>query len=128
MRQGRLGERSYGKGTVQNPIPIENGKSELRLTVASYWRPSEKNIHRRAKAKETDEWGVTPDAGFRLPLNTEELTKLFKERRERDRVPAADAAAPTALPQDDPVLLKAVDELNARLAEPTVADRTIGSG
>ncbi len=32
------GERSFGKGTVQNVIPIEAGKSVLKLTIATYWR------------------------------------------------------------------------------------------
>src|SRR6185295_15681674 len=35
-----IGERSWGKGSVQNVIPIEGGKSLLTLTTASYWRPN----------------------------------------------------------------------------------------
>ena len=42
-----VGERSYGKGTVQQVIPLA-GKSLLKLTWASFWRPSGKNIHRMA--------------------------------------------------------------------------------
>lgn len=62
-----IGERSYGKGSVQNVIRMEGGSSALKLTTASYWRPSGKNIHRFPDAKETDEWGVKPnDAGYKL--------------------------------------------------------------
>jgi carboxyl-terminal processing protease len=62
-----IGERSFGKGSVQNVIRMENGSSALKLTTASYWRPSGRNIHRFPDAKETDDWGVQPtDGGYRL--------------------------------------------------------------
>ncbi len=62
-----IGERSYGKGSVQNIIEMENHASALKLTTASYWRPSGKNIHRFPDAKDADEWGVRPnDSGFKL--------------------------------------------------------------
>jgi carboxyl-terminal processing protease len=62
-----VGERSYGKGSVQNIILMEKDTSALKLTTASYWRPSGKNIHRFPDSKETDDWGVRPtDSGYRL--------------------------------------------------------------
>ena len=61
-----IGERSYGKGSVQNIIEMENDTSALKLTTASYWRPSGKNIHRFPDSKESDEWGVKPDPGFEV--------------------------------------------------------------
>lgn len=62
-----IGERSYGKGSVQNVIKMEGGASALKLTTASYWRPNGKNIHRFPDAKDSDEWGVRPNgAGFQL--------------------------------------------------------------
>ena len=70
-----VGERSYGKGSVQNIIPMERGKSALKLTTASYWRPSGKNIHRFPDSKEDDEWGVRPN-GFRV---TEPSLKALAE-------------------------------------------------
>ncbi len=56
-----VGERSFGKGSVQNVIDLENQSSVLKLTTATYWRPSGKNIH-RLDSKNTDEWGVKPTA------------------------------------------------------------------
>jgi carboxyl-terminal processing protease len=56
-----IGERSFGKGSVQNVIELENKSSILKLTTASYWRPSGKNIHRLPDSKKTDEWGVQPN-------------------------------------------------------------------
>lgn len=79
-----IGERTWGKGSVQNVIELEGGKSALKLTTASYHRPSGKNIHRLPKATEKDEWGVMPDEGFEIKLSTEEMGKLFDSRRERE--------------------------------------------
>ena len=56
-----VGERTFGKGSVQNIIQLEGGKSALKLTTASYWRPNGKNIHRFPKSKDSDDWGVTPN-------------------------------------------------------------------
>ena len=64
-----IGERTWGKGSVQNVIELEGGKSALKLTTASYHRPSGKNIHRFPDAKESDEWGVMPDDGYEVKLN-----------------------------------------------------------
>lgn len=79
-----VGERTWGKGSVQNVIELEAGDSALKLTTASYHRPSGKNIHRFPGSKDTDVWGVTPDAGYRLRLDDEELEKLGTYRRKRD--------------------------------------------
>ncbi len=73
-----VGTRSYGKGTVQNILPLQFGRSALRLTVARYYRPSGANIHRGADASDDDEWGVTPDKGFMVELDEESLLKVSK--------------------------------------------------
>ncbi len=79
-----IGERSYGKGTVQRLIEIESGRSLLKLTTATYWRPSGKNIHKMPEDDETDEWGVTPDAGFDVTLTDDayELWRNYRLRRD----------------------------------------------
>jgi carboxyl-terminal processing protease len=79
-----IGERSFGKGSVQNVIPMENRHSALKLTTASYWRPSGKNIHRFPDSKETDEWGVKPNPGFEVPMKDEERLEYILYRRDRD--------------------------------------------
>ncbi len=81
-----IGERTWGKGSVQNVIELEGGKSALKLTTASYIRPSGKNIHRFPDSKEGDEWGVMPDAGFELALNRSQTENLIMNRRDRDIV------------------------------------------
>ena len=77
-----VGERSYGKGSVQNlldfeiknPKTKEMEKAEIKLTTATFWRPNEKNLNKSSTSgKDTDEWGVTPDTVIKLSL---------KERRD----------------------------------------------
>ena len=46
-----IGENSYGKGSVQSIIPLNN-KGAIRLTISKYYLPSGKSI---------SEVGVTPD-------------------------------------------------------------------
>ncbi len=81
-----VGERTWGKGSVQNVIELEGGKSILKLTTASYRRPNGENIHRFGGANESEQWGVAPDAGYRITLSTAELGQLLRERRLRDVV------------------------------------------
>ncbi|MFL5241915.1 MAG: S41 family peptidase [Gemmataceae bacterium] len=97
-----IGERSYGKGSVQNIIRInegDRGMSALKLTTASYWRPSGKNIHRFPDSKETDEWGVKPDPGYEITMKDEERLEYMIDRNRRDVVRGKEAAA--AKPKDD---------------------------
>lgn len=62
-----LGEKTFGKGSVQTIFPLDDG-SALKLTVAKYYTPSHKVIHER---------GITPD--ILVPLtDTEEAAVLVK--------------------------------------------------
>ncbi len=87
-----IGERTFGKGTVQRLIqigpPSANNRTQhggvLKLTTDSYWRKSGENIHRRAGVAEDEKWGVSPDAGFGVPLSDDELRRYQLERRARD--------------------------------------------
>jgi carboxyl-terminal processing protease len=79
-----VGQRSFGKGSVQNIMELEDGNSVLKLTVATYYRPSNKNIHKFKGAKDSDEWGVSPDQGLEVKYTPEEHMKFYISRRERD--------------------------------------------
>ncbi len=81
-----VGQRSYGKGSVQNILELEGGNSVLKLTVASYHRPSGKNIHRFKNAKDSDEWGVSPNTGLEVKMNPEQYLSYARARRQRDLV------------------------------------------
>lgn len=111
-----VGQRTYGKGSVQNILELEGGNSVLKLTVATYRRPSGKNIHRFKHAKESDEWGVKPDKGLEVPLNGDRYLAYLRARRDRDlksihgnRKPADDATARPE-PKADDARVKATDK------------------
>jgi len=40
-----VGERSFGKGSVQELIPLENGSGAVKLTTAYYYLPNGERIH-----------------------------------------------------------------------------------
>jgi carboxyl-terminal processing protease len=121
-----VGERSYGKGTVQNVIPLGDGKRDLKLTTAYYFRPSNEKIHRRpdptqpdGRESEDEKWGVMPDDGYRIKLSDEELRAWAEWRNKRD-VPAKNGASPSANVPDKQ-LDKAVEYLQIKLGK---ADET----
>lgn len=112
-----VGERTWGKGSVQNVIELEGGRSALKLTTASYMRPSGKNIHRFPNSKETDEWGVMPDEGYDLRLSDAELAQLVQLRRMRDIVRPHEGEDPEDEEPEDKQLQKALDYLSTELAK-----------
>ncbi|MBC7856825.1 MAG: S41 family peptidase [Pirellulaceae bacterium] len=113
-----IGERTWGKGSVQNIIELDDGKSAMKLTTAGYKRPSGQNIHREEGAKETDEWGVKPNEGFELKLTDAEVEEYFVDRKARDVI-AAKPKEPTAetARKLDKQVQKAVDYLGTELAK-----------
>jgi carboxyl-terminal processing protease len=115
-----VGERTWGKGSVQNVIELEDKKSALKLTTASYHRPSGKNIHRFPNAKETDEWGVMPNPGYEVKLSREEMGEYQDYREHRDIL---SDKGPPASNYVDPQLAKALDYIFDKLGEPAKAEK-----
>ncbi len=62
-----VGEQTFGKGSVQSILPLQDG-SALRLTTAKYYTPSHKVIH---------EHGITPDVMVAMS-EEDERDVLFK--------------------------------------------------
>jgi carboxyl-terminal processing protease len=139
-RAAVVGHRTFGKGSVQHVMPLNNGESILKLTVATYWRPSGKNIHRFKNAKDSDEWGVSPDPGLEVNLSEQEYGALLARRRERDlklqvQRPRAEGTPNEKPREDDPEqerkakpvpdrqLAKAVEVVKNKLAEPAPTAR-----
>jgi carboxyl-terminal processing protease len=86
-----IGERSFGKGTVQSVVRMEGGKSAIKLTTAGYLRPSGINIHRFPEHKTEDTWGVKPAEGHDLPLPQDQ----FNSWQQNFLAAANPAAKPT---------------------------------
>jgi carboxyl-terminal processing protease len=94
-----LGEKSFGKGSVQSILPLTDG-SALRLTTAKYYTPSHKVIH---------EEGITPDIPVAMSEDEGRAVQLHwtpggvESLEERDRQHIADF--------HDPQLERAMDLL-----------------
>jgi len=125
-----VGNRSFGKGSVQNVIPLDAGLAAMRLTTAYYYPPSGRLIHRKPSAKEDDIWGVHPDDGCEVKLDEKAFIKLIERfRRRSDPIVngLGQSNEPTSVQTngasehvdstivDDPQLLKAVEVLRAKL-------------
>src|SRR5260370_12441502 len=84
-----MGTRPYGKGSVQAIHSFDSGV--LKLTTATYWRPSGRNINKPSTAgREEDEWGVTPNQGYVVKLPTKELNELQDHQRDREIIQRPD--------------------------------------
>jgi carboxyl-terminal processing protease len=113
-----VGERTWGKGSVQNIIELEGGRSALKLTTAGYQRPSGKNIHRFDGATESDDWGVRPNEGLEVSLSPGETRQLMSYQRDRDilMTPSEKTKEPAAERQIDRQMQAALDYLEKQLA------------
>jgi carboxyl-terminal processing protease len=123
------GERTFGKGTVQGLFPVESGKSYLKLTTSSYWRPSGKNIHRLSDASPDQQWGVSPDPLLAVELGEDQsmLQMLWRNSRDLtvfDPKSGERVSRPEPLSSEqeveldgyeDRTLLRAVEHLQAQL-------------
>ncbi len=70
-----LGEKSFGKGSVQTIIPLADG-SAIKLTIALYYTPNGRSIQAE---------GIKPDIEYPfVPPATETEDPLFLEFREKD--------------------------------------------
>ena len=78
-RAAIVGERSFGKASVQNVYPMLGDSCYLKLTTAHYKVPSGRDIHKLPGAKK---WGVDPNVAIDMLL-AEEYT-LRKAAMARD--------------------------------------------
>ena len=83
-----VGQRTYGKGTVQNVIRLEGGHSLLKLTTASYWRPSGQDIHRYPDVKDQQHWGVQPNEDYEVALDEAATSELIRRRHQHPTLSA----------------------------------------
>jgi len=80
-----LGQRSYGKGSVQNVISLRSHNALLKLTTAYYYLPKGRLLHRKPGAKD---WGVDPDV--EVFLSPREARRWLEIRRKTDILQDAD--------------------------------------
>ncbi len=134
-----IGERTYGKGSVQNIVPIRatHHATALRLTTAKYYLPSGRTVDKERKRdaleEKTGEGGVVPDIVIETPkrnywkdehlsvlLDSSLLEKYVAERFEsnKDKFTAlanGDGLDSAQYPDFDALYEKTQGKLNIRL-------------
>jgi len=133
-----VGQRTFGKGTVQEVIPLERGLGALKLTTSSYWRPSGKNINRPIRTAadlarrpaeedghdqpaENGDWGVRPDEGYEEVLDEPRRLRLeyWRTRRDANQKLEPEHSPEELDPSDlaaDPQLAKALEYIEQAIA------------
>ena len=90
-----VGTRTFGKGSVQEIIPMQEDGGELKLTVAYYYLPSGRLVHRK---KGATDWGVDPQVSIPMSEEQEQKVLLEQSREELFHKPLPLATRPTTGP------------------------------
>ena len=92
-----MGERSFGKGSVQTVQELKDDRQkidlgEVKITQATFWRPNGKNLNKSStKGTEEEDWGVRPDKGYSIKLTPQETGQLADRLREWSNIPNREA-------------------------------------
>ena len=121
-----MGERSYGKGSVQNVKMFPQTGGMIKMTTATFWRPNNKNLNKSSipnydkmtpedLAKES--WGVRPDKNYLIELTPQERGELETHMRDREIIARKDDKAPKKEPKEfkDRQLDAAVEYLRSQI-------------
>ncbi|MGA0286613.1 MAG: S41 family peptidase [Phycisphaerales bacterium] len=84
-----LGQRTYGKGSVQEVRELPGRGGILKMTTAHYALPSGRNLNR---GPEAEMWGVDPDPGFHVPMDADAYRALVDQRRGYEAIGGAPEA------------------------------------
>ncbi len=110
QRGAVVGERTFGKFSVQNLIPLSASNAKLKITTARYYLPSGASLHREPTSQT---WGVEPQIPIRLARW--ERINAWQLRRDADllgppKPPAKkDEVAKSAEPTIDPLTGDEID-------------------
>jgi carboxyl-terminal processing protease len=118
-----VGQRTRGKGSVQQPfklggedvsmpltIPIPSMK--LNLSTGLLIRPSGKNLNRYPDSKPSDDWGVRPDPGLEFRLSPDLDHRLRDWWQAQNLRPgSSNESLPLDDPTNDPQRQAAIDLL-----------------
>jgi len=76
-----VGTRTYGKGSVQQIVEIEDSGGALKLTTAYWYVPSGRLIHR---VPDAEQWGVDPSPGDYVPMTIDQVEQMMLRKRENE--------------------------------------------
>jgi len=74
-----VGERTFGKGSVQMLFPLADKTASFKLTTSHYYLPSGRCIHRE---ENSTEWGVDPDVT--VQMTPEQMGAAITARQDLD--------------------------------------------
>ena len=126
-----VGERTFGKGSVQMLFPLDRRQAYLKLTTSHYFLAGGGRIHREPGSKT---WGVEPDV--KVEMTPEQMRDAIKVRQAMDVLRNAnsagrdEAATPDAVGADagkaDPA--KPTDDAPAGAADLLKNDPQLSAG
>jgi carboxyl-terminal processing protease len=88
-----IGERSFGKGSVQNVLPLCTETCRFKITTAYYYLPSGRCLHRKPDSKD---WGVEPN--LKIELTPNELRDIIDLQRDAEIVTQVNGMKVSSLP------------------------------
>ena len=85
-----VGERSYGKGSVQTITTFPGGGSQLKYTMAYYHLPSGQRVKNRYMMEKQGrkDWGIEPD--IEIELRSDEMRDMIDVQRANEVLTRAD--------------------------------------
>jgi len=126
-----IGERTYGKGSVQKLFDLSDRKSAVKLTFEVWLTPAGKQIGKNlrppsAAGRDADDWGVNPNPGFVVKLSEDDWKAYVTARRGLEIIPGKPGVAPppvgppkkpvaAEVGYKDPVLDRALEHLRKEL-------------
>jgi carboxyl-terminal processing protease len=110
QRAAVVGERTFGQGIVRRLLQLKSGVGAVKLPVAAFYRPNGKAMNRFPGSTDSDDWGVTPHAGYEVVFSDDELKQYEKDRAARDGLYTGEAASPFR----DRQLQKALEYIEAK--------------
>ena len=76
-----LGERSFGKASIQQVYTLSRTNAELKITEGRYQLPSGRSPHREPGSTE---WGVDPSPGFFVPMSGQEWLDAMTTQQDQE--------------------------------------------
>jgi carboxyl-terminal processing protease len=93
-----IGQRTFGKGSVQRVILLGQDDGTLKMTVAHWYLPSGRLVSR---TKDSKDWGVEPQIVVPVDENAEDDIQDLMDRQEAIRYhPTIASTQPTTEPSD----------------------------
>jgi carboxyl-terminal processing protease len=88
-----VGDRSYGKGSVQVVTPFTGNGSQLKYTIEYYHLPGGQRVGNRYQAEKegTTDWGIAPDVEVKMRSN--EIREMIDIQRSNDVLARTDHEA-----------------------------------